>query len=72
MKKLTNITKIIIFLTIIYSIYIYIKIPSLTEGFTNDIRETLRPTIRKCRLKINDKINKISNITENFKMKLGV
>lgn len=72
MLHLTNLTKIIILLIIIYSIYIYIKIPSLTEGFTNNIRETLRPTIRKCRLKLDDKLNKLNNITENFKMKLGV
>jgi len=72
MPRLTKLTKIIILLIIIYSIYIYIKIPSLTEGFTNNIRETLRPTIRNCRLKMDDKINKLNSITENFKMKLGV
>jgi len=72
MPRITKLSKIIILLVVIYSIYIYIKIPSLTEGFTNNIRETLRPTIRNYRLKMDDKINKLNNITENFKMKLGV
>jgi hypothetical protein len=72
MTRITKLSKIIILLVVIYSIYIYIKIPSLTEGFTNNIRETLRPTIRNYRLKMDDKINKLNNITENFKIKLGV
>lgn len=72
MPRITKLSKIIILLVVIYSIYIYIKIPSLTEGFTNNIRETLRPTIRNYRLKMDDKINKLNNITENFKIKLGV
>ena len=67
MPRITKLSKIIILLVVIYSIYIYIKIPSLTEGFTNNIRETLRPTIRNYRLKMDDKINKLNNITENLK-----
>lgn len=72
MPRLTKLIKIIILLIVTYSIYIYVKIPTLTEGFTNGIRETLRPTIRRYRLTIDDKINKVNTITENFKMKLGV
>ena len=72
MQRLTKLIKIIILLIVTYSIYIYVKIPTLTEGFTNGIRETLRPAIRRCRLTIDDKINKVNTITENFKMKLGV
>lgn len=72
MPRLTKLVKIILLFIFLYSVYIYVKIPTLTEGFTNDIRETLRPGVRLCRLTIDDKINKLSKITENFKMKYGI
>lgn len=72
MFRFTNIIKIIVLLVIIYSTYIYFKIPSLTEEFTSNIRETIRPTIRKYRLSVEEKMKNINNIKENFKMKLGV
>ena len=72
MFSFTNIIKIIVLLVIIYSTYIYFKIPSLTEEFTSNIRETVRPTIRKYRLSVEEKMKNMNNIKENFKMKLGV
>lgn len=72
MPRLTKLIKIILSVVFLYSIYIYVKIPTLTEGFTNDIRETLRPYVRRCRLTINDKKNKVNSLTENFKMKYGI
>lgn len=72
MSHFTKLLKIILLSVFLYSIYIYIKIPTLTEGFTNGIRETLRPTIRRCRLTIDDKFKNVNIITENFKMKVGL
>jgi len=72
MLRLTRQLKLIIFLAIIYSIYIYVKIPTLTENFTNNIRETIRPTLRNYRVKIDEKFKNINNIKENFKMKIGL
>lgn len=72
MPRFTRLIKITFLLVIIYSLYIYVKIPSLTEGFTNDIRETIRPTVRKCRLSVDDKIKTLNTITENFKLKFGI
>jgi len=72
MFRFTNFIKIITLFVIIYSTYIYFKMPSLTEEFTSNIRETVRPTIRKYRLSVEEKMKNITNIKENFKMKLGV
>lgn len=72
MLRFTKLIKIILSLVFLYSIYIYIKIPTLTEGFTSSIRETLRPTIRQCRLSIDNKLGRINSIKENFKMKIGL
>lgn len=72
MPHFTKLIKIILSFVFLYSIYIYIKIPTLTEGFTNNIRETLRPTIRQFRLSMDDKLNRINTIKENFKMKKGL
>lgn len=72
MFRFTNIIKTILLLVIVYSTYIYFKIPSLTEEFTSNIREAVRPTIRKYRLSVEEKMKNINNVKENFKMKLGV
>ncbi len=72
MIALTKLTKFVLLFIFLYSVYIYIKIPTLTEGFTNSIRETLRPSIRSCRLTIDDTLNKVTTVTENFKLKYGI
>jgi len=72
MFHITKLIKIIIFLILLYSIYVYVKIPSLTDEFTNNARETFRPTMRKIRSAVTNVTDKVMIKRENIKLKMGV
>ena len=65
-SKLNKFIVFIILVVFIYSIFINIQTPSITEEFTGNIRETFRPKIRtilNMSRSIKDKTyNKIKNI----------
>jgi hypothetical protein len=71
MFHITKLIKITIFLILLYSIYVYVKMPSLTEGFTNNVRETFRPTMRKIRSAVTTVTDKLTIKRENVKLKMG-
>jgi hypothetical protein len=71
MFHITKLIKITIFLILLYSIYIYVKMPSLTEGFTNNVRETFRPTMRSIRSAVTKVTDKLMIKRENVKLKMG-
>ncbi len=60
-----KITYFIIFLVLVYSTYINVKMPTITEGFTGNIRESIRPRLRKFR-------NLISNRKKHLKDKINL
>ncbi len=45
--------------------------PSLTEGFTNNVRETFRPTMRSIRSAVTKVTDKLMIKRENVKLKMG-
>jgi len=47
MIHLTKPIKFVIIVLLLYSIYIFSTMPTITEGFTGDIRQKIRPRIRK-------------------------
>jgi hypothetical protein len=74
MRHCRKLIPIILFLVLSYSIYIYtyVKIPTQTEGFTNGIRESVRPTLRFFRLSFDGTKKTINSITNNYKLKFGI
>ena len=69
MFRLTKWVKFIIFLVIIYSLYVKMTIPSITEGFTSDMKENFRPKVRRVRNMINYIYMRLFHKYENFRLK---
>lgn len=69
MAKHNKITYLLIFLVLLYSTYINIKIPTITEEFTGNIREKIRPKIRKYRNIIWGTHKNIINKIQNYMLK---
>lgn len=47
MLHLTKSIKVVIVIILLYSVYISVTMPTITEGFTGNIRQKFRPRIRK-------------------------
>lgn len=64
MLHLTKLVKIVLLVVLMYSIYIIATMPTITEGFTGNIRQKIRPKVRKI-TSFYTKTNK--NIRDKFK-----
>jgi len=69
MKRFNNLIKLTIFFVLLYSIYIKVKIPTITEGFTGNIREKIRQPFRRYRLLVENTHKKIYDKIRNMILK---
>lgn len=69
MKRFNTLIKLSIFSVLLYSVYIKSKVPTITEGFTGNIREKFRPSIRKYRLFLESVHKKIFDKIQNMLLK---
>ena len=69
MLRFRKLLFVIILFVLLYSIYINLKIPTLTEGFTSKLKEPFRPTLRKIRNVIENVNSNITNKFENVILK---
>lgn len=69
--KHNKITYFLIFLVLVYSTYINVKMPTITEGFTGNVREMIRPRLRKVRNMITNRNKHLKDRIKLFFKKLN-
>lgn len=69
MVRFNNLIKLTIFSVLLYSTYIKVKMPTITEGFTGNIREKFRPSLRKYRMFVENIHKQIFDKIQNMLLK---